>query len=120
MTKLEKSVRHALAPYGPGLRAGWWAYPGQTGFVTKRGVLASAFCDVLNGEVVDIRLYGFQDAKELRDHAGQSTDISKAFCNVGAPSSEPPGFLMDRNWNELIMNIVSLIRNESVADEEGD
>ena len=112
MTKLEKSIRHALAPFGPGLRAGWWSHPGQTGFATKRGTLASAFCDVSNGKVTDIRLYGYQDAKELRDYAGQSTDIRKAFFNPDAPSSEPPGFLMDRDWNELVFNIGNLVQNK--------
>lgn len=79
MTKLEKSIRHELAPYGPALRAGHYNAPGHTGFETERGTIAAAYCDVNHGIVEGDRLYGVEDALIRRDHFGETCDITDAF-----------------------------------------
>lgn len=113
MTRLEKSIRHELAPYGPALRAGHYNAPGYTGFETKRGTIAAAYCDVENGIVTDIRFYGFEGGKLSRDYHGKSCDISSAFYNA-----DGEGFLYSYDWESLIDDIVSIVTTYKEQKEQ--
>ena len=101
MTKLNKSIRHAMKAYGPALRNGHYIAVGGTGqhpegFQTFK----SAYADVEDGVASDIRLYAVGDAILRRDHDGDSAEIT------GPVNRFLSG---DVSWNMMIDEIEDLL-----------
>ena len=58
MSKLQKSIRSNLSPYGPAIRAGHYGVQHYTvGDMPKRGYIKRVCCDYSDGVVTDIRIY---------------------------------------------------------------
>lgn len=110
MTKLEKSIRHELAYYGPSLRAGHYEKLGTTGTLPKRGYLNQACADIEDGIVTDIRIYTVGDARERRDFYGESCDITSAFDGEY-------GYLSYWDWDVMIAEIIDLVQQYD-ADQD--
>lgn len=102
MTKLEKSIRHELSYIGPGLRAGSYGMAGRhSGILPRRGLAESLYCDVDAGQgtVTGIRMYGPGDARERRDHDGESVDITEALEHFLTGNGE------DYTWDDFVGEI---------------
>lgn len=103
MTKLEKSIRREIKPFGPRLRSGHYGVPRYTvGLVPNDfRTIKTVCCDVENGEVTDIRLYCVGDAMEAHDYHGKSVNITEAVEK----------YLMEsRDWDDLIKSIEEIVR----------
>lgn len=103
MDKLEKSIRHELAYYGPSIRAGHYAATGSTE-IAKYGFVKEMRCDVENGIVTGIRLYTVGDAYVPRDYHEQSIDITDPLIDYLRDG--------DRSWDQLIWGIYRVIEGD--------
>lgn len=107
MTKLNQSIRHEMKYYGPALRSGHYGALGATvgEIPDDYKTIKSVHCDVKDGIVTDIRLYGVGDSQEARDYHGESIEIT-----------EPVESYLRReiDWNEMISAIESIIRKGDV------
>lgn len=103
MSKIEKSVRAEMRPYGPALRAGHYAVPGgrRCGDMPKIGYINSAHMDVEGGVCTDIRVYAVGEAMERRDYHGESANIT----------DEIQDYLEgETDWNGMIRAIADVAR----------
>lgn len=116
MTKLEKSIRHEMAGYGPGLRAGHYNAPNHAGFMTKYGTIAAAFCDVEDGIVTDIRLYDYSEGRIPQDYYKESCEITDAFYNQHGTGY----FDGNYDWDDFIEQIVDIVKAHIAAKKVRD
>lgn len=118
MTKLEKSIRHALAFYGPSIRAGRYWYPGESGTPpeTWRGFVSSLKTDYdrKTGLVTDMRLYTVGDAMERRDYYNQSVDITEPllrYLSGDYSYAKSP-------WDRMIADMVKTVKEQTKEETE--
>ena len=102
MTNLNKSIRHEMSYYGPGLRSGHYGAMRHTvgDIPDDFKTIKSVCCDVSDGIVTDIRLYGVGDSQEARDYHGESIEIT-----------EPVESYLRReiSWDEMISEIEAIV-----------
>lgn len=113
MTKLEKSIRSAMRPYGLDLRNGHIVVQGKNpGHIMKRGVdrmLSHAYAEVENGVVADIRFYFEQEARLACDYNGETLEITDEIVEWYG------GY---ETWDDLIQRIVRRVKNKMEAGEQ--
>ena len=112
MKKLEKSIRHAMTDYGAKLRAGgYWSLPGHGSGIVRQGhrTFRDAYCDVDDGIVTCIRMYGCGDAWDRRDHDGETCEITESI--VGYLDGD-----LDYSWDALIESIADTVEKYTAEE----